>query len=139
MAVRTLPSMRARRAGSIINVSSVAALNYFPGLMAYGMAKAALDHRFGIGAGKNLRDLLRRAPLVARPAFLATQAVPVLALLAAFISRGPASLLPTELAQIAPGVSLTYDIREAIRDADVVMMLRVQLERQHEAAFASSE
>ncbi len=52
---------------------------------------------------------------------------------------GPASLLPAELAGIAPGVSLTYDIREAIRDADVVMMLRVQLERQHEAAFAASE
>jgi aspartate carbamoyltransferase catalytic subunit len=52
---------------------------------------------------------------------------------------GPAPLLPPELASVAPGVSLTYDIREAIRDADVVMMLRVQLERQHEAAFAASE
>jgi aspartate carbamoyltransferase catalytic subunit len=52
---------------------------------------------------------------------------------------GPASLLPAELAQLAPGVSLTYDIREAIRDADVVMMLRVQLERQHEAAFPAGE
>src|SRR6476659_1348764 len=39
-----LPSMRARKAGCIINVSSVAALNYFPGLMAYGMAKAAMEH-----------------------------------------------------------------------------------------------
>jgi NAD(P)-dependent dehydrogenase (short-subunit alcohol dehydrogenase family) len=39
-----LPSMRARKQGSIINVSSVAALNYFPGLMAYGMAKAAMEH-----------------------------------------------------------------------------------------------
>src|ERR1700742_832755 len=44
---------------------------------------------------------------------------------------GPASLLPVELQQIAPGVVLTTDIREAIRDADVIMMLRVQLERQH--------
>ena len=52
---------------------------------------------------------------------------------------GPASLLPAELAQIAPGVRLTYDIREAIRDADVIMMLRVQLERQHEAAFPGGE
>src|SRR5437899_1377334 len=52
---------------------------------------------------------------------------------------GPASLLPSELAQLAPGVRLTGDIREAIRDADVVMMLRVQLERQHEAAFPASE
>jgi aspartate carbamoyltransferase catalytic subunit len=52
---------------------------------------------------------------------------------------GPASLLPRELAQIAPGVTLTNDIRQAIRDADVIMMLRVQLERQHEAAFPASE
>jgi len=52
---------------------------------------------------------------------------------------GPASLLPPELAQLAPGVRLTNDIRTAIRDADVVMMLRVQLERQHEAAFPASE
>ena len=52
---------------------------------------------------------------------------------------GPASLLPGELAQLAPGVRLTTDIRDAIRDADVIMMLRVQLERQHEAAFPASE
>ena len=52
---------------------------------------------------------------------------------------GPASLLPRELSQIAPGVTLTNDIREAICDADVIMMLRVQLERQHEAAFPAAE
>ncbi len=52
---------------------------------------------------------------------------------------GPASLLPRELEQLAPGVRLTTDIREAIRDADVIMMLRVQLERQHEAAFSALE
>ncbi len=52
---------------------------------------------------------------------------------------GPASLVPPELAQIAPGVTRTHDIREAIRDADVIMMLRVQLERQHESAFSASE
>ena len=52
---------------------------------------------------------------------------------------GPASLLPSALGQLAPGVVLTHDIREAIRDADVIMMLRVQLERQHEAAFSASE
>ena len=52
---------------------------------------------------------------------------------------GPASLLPPELQQIAPGVTLTTDMDEAIRDADVIMMLRVQLERQHEAAFPASE
>jgi aspartate carbamoyltransferase catalytic subunit len=52
---------------------------------------------------------------------------------------GPASLLPHELAAMAPGVTLTNDIGEAIRDADVIMMLRVQLERQHESAFPASE
>lgn len=52
---------------------------------------------------------------------------------------GPASLVPAELARIAPGVTISYDIREAIRDADVIMMLRVQLERQHEAAFPAGE
>jgi aspartate carbamoyltransferase catalytic subunit len=52
---------------------------------------------------------------------------------------GPAPLLPRELERLAPGVSLTYDIREAIRDADVIMMLRVQLERQHEAPFPAGE
>src|SRR5580698_372247 len=52
---------------------------------------------------------------------------------------GPASLLPKELAQLAPGVQLTTDIREALRNADVIMMLRVQLERQHEASFPASE
>ena len=52
---------------------------------------------------------------------------------------GPAPLLPAELAKIAPGVSLTHDIRQAIRGADVIMMLRVQLERQHESAFPAGE
>jgi aspartate carbamoyltransferase catalytic subunit len=52
---------------------------------------------------------------------------------------GPAPLVPQELAKIAPGVRLSHDIREAIKDADVIMMLRVQLERQHEAAFPAGE
>jgi aspartate carbamoyltransferase catalytic subunit len=52
---------------------------------------------------------------------------------------GPASLLPPELAQLAPGISLTHKMQDAIRDADVIMMLRVQLERQHEAAFSANE
>jgi aspartate carbamoyltransferase catalytic subunit len=52
---------------------------------------------------------------------------------------GPASLLPPELKQLATGVTLTTDMDEAIRNADVIMMLRVQLERQHEAAFPASE
>ena len=52
---------------------------------------------------------------------------------------GPASLLPVELKALAPGVTLTNNMTEAIGDADVIMMLRVQLERQHEATFPASE
>jgi hypothetical protein len=52
---------------------------------------------------------------------------------------GPASLLPHELKQIAPGITLTTDMDEAISDADVIMMLRVQLERQYESAFPAGE
>jgi len=52
---------------------------------------------------------------------------------------GPAPLLPRELAEIAPGVTLTNDINQAIAAAGVIMMLRVQLERQHEAAFPALE
>ena len=52
---------------------------------------------------------------------------------------GPASLLPVELKQIAPGITLTTNMNEAICEADVIMMLRVQLERQHEASFPASE
>jgi aspartate carbamoyltransferase catalytic subunit len=52
---------------------------------------------------------------------------------------GPPTLLPPELEALAPGVSLSWDMREAIAGADVVMMLRVQLERQHETAFPAGE
>ena len=52
---------------------------------------------------------------------------------------GPPTLLPEEMAALAPGVELTYRMREAIVDADVIMMLRVQLERQYETTFPSSE
>ena len=52
---------------------------------------------------------------------------------------GPASLLPREMAHIAPGLELTNNMEEAIRDVDVIMMLRVQLERQHEPPLRASE
>jgi aspartate carbamoyltransferase catalytic subunit len=52
---------------------------------------------------------------------------------------GPPSLVPRELEHLAPGVSITYDLPTAIQKADVIMMLRVQLERQHEAPMAASE
>lgn len=45
IAIRAVtPAMRAQGGGAIVNISSVAGLNYIPGLMAYGMAKAALEH-----------------------------------------------------------------------------------------------
>src|ERR1700744_4215385 len=52
---------------------------------------------------------------------------------------GPPSLLPSQLEHLAPGVRLAYDLPEAIRQADVIMMLRVQLERQHEAPMSAGE
>ena len=52
---------------------------------------------------------------------------------------GPAPLLPRELALIASGVTLEHDIKKAIKDADVIMMLRVQLERQHETSMPALE
>ncbi len=52
---------------------------------------------------------------------------------------GPATLLPREMSRIAPGVELTTDMEEAIRDVDVIMMLRVQLERQDDATFPANE
>lgn len=52
---------------------------------------------------------------------------------------GPASLVPKEMGQIAPGVELSGHMEAAIRGADVIMMLRVQLERQQSAAFPASE
>jgi NAD(P)-dependent dehydrogenase (short-subunit alcohol dehydrogenase family) len=49
-----LPGMRERGEGAIVNVSSAAALNYYPGLMAYGMAKVALEH-FTVDAAEQVR------------------------------------------------------------------------------------
>ena len=48
---------------------------------------------------------------------------------------GPSTLVPKTLERT--GATVTYDIREAVRDADVVMMLRIQLERQKTAYFPS--
>src|SRR6202158_4926010 len=58
---------------------------------------------------------------------------------AGLVLWGPASVLPRELEQLAPGVRLAYEMTEAIRDVDVIMMLRVQLERQHEAPMSAGE
>lgn len=48
---------------------------------------------------------------------------------------GPSTLVPGDMGKT--GARVTYDIREAVRDADVVMMLRIQLERQTSAFFPS--
>jgi aspartate carbamoyltransferase catalytic subunit len=58
---------------------------------------------------------------------------------ASIVLCGPASLLPRELELLAPGVSLAHRMEDALRDADVIMMLRVQLERQNEAPMAAGE
>jgi aspartate carbamoyltransferase catalytic subunit len=42
---------------------------------------------------------------------------------------GPVELLPETAATLAPGVKITRHIEEAVRKADVVMMLRMQKER----------
>jgi aspartate carbamoyltransferase catalytic subunit len=52
---------------------------------------------------------------------------------------GPAMWVPREFEAIAPNVRCTACIEEALRDADVVMVLRVQTERLHEPALAPEE
>jgi aspartate carbamoyltransferase catalytic subunit len=52
---------------------------------------------------------------------------------------GPAPLVPQGLKAMAPGVSITYNMREALANTDIVMMLRVQLERQNETNFPAGE
>lgn len=50
---------------------------------------------------------------------------------------GPPTLIPVDFEQF--GVTVTHDLREAVQDADVVMMLRVQRERQKEVFFPSTK
>ncbi|MDP8990199.1 MAG: aspartate carbamoyltransferase catalytic subunit [Acidobacteriota bacterium] len=102
--------------------------------------QALLDARTILDRGKQLEGL--RVAIIGDIAHsrVARSNVFLLAKYGAHIVLcGPASLLPPELKQLAPGVTLTTDMDEAIRNADVIMMLRVQLERQHEAAFPAGE
>lgn len=48
---------------------------------------------------------------------------------------GPRTLLPAGVEQL--GVNVTTDLKTAVKDADVVNLLRIQLERQNEAFFPS--
>jgi len=52
---------------------------------------------------------------------------------------GPATMLPAALAGLAPGIELTHSMEEAVSGADVIIMLRVQLERQHVVNFPKNE
>lgn len=58
---------------------------------------------------------------------------------AAVVLCGPATMVSANMTRIAPGAALTYDMNEAVAGADVIMMLRVQLERQNVEIFPKSE
>jgi len=51
------------------------------------------------------------------------------------ILAGPPTMIPKDVETL--GVSVTYDLEEAICDADVIMMLRIQKERQQHFLFPS--
>jgi aspartate carbamoyltransferase catalytic subunit len=46
---------------------------------------------------------------------------------------GPKTLMPAKIENM--GVSVTYDLKEALKGADAVNVLRIQMERQNEALF----
>ncbi len=48
---------------------------------------------------------------------------------------GPPTMIPVGMEQL--GVSIQYNLEEALQDVDVVMMLRIQLERQNQGLFSS--
>jgi len=54
---------------------------------------------------------------------------------AKLVLAGPATMLPRNIEQM--GVAVHTKLEDAIRDADVVMMLRIQLERQNQSIFPS--
>jgi aspartate carbamoyltransferase catalytic subunit len=51
------------------------------------------------------------------------------------VLAGPATMLPRDIEQM--GVAVYTNLEDAIRDADVIMMLRIQLERQKQSIFPS--
>lgn len=52
------------------------------------------------------------------------------------VLAGPPTLLPAPGCEL-PGVEYTYNVEEAVKGADVVMALRIQLERQKKGLFPS--
>lgn len=54
---------------------------------------------------------------------------------ASVVVCGPKTLIPMEIGRM--GCDVTYDLREAVHEADVVYALRIQLERQKKCLFPS--
>jgi aspartate carbamoyltransferase catalytic subunit len=54
---------------------------------------------------------------------------------ATVVAAGPRTMMPVEIEKM--GVETAYTLDDAIRGADVIMMLRIQLERQGKLAFPS--
>lgn len=50
---------------------------------------------------------------------------------------GPSTLVPRSFTALAPGVHVTHNLREALAEADAVMLLRIQHERQSSTHFPS--
>jgi len=50
---------------------------------------------------------------------------------------GPPTLVPRQLESLDPNIRVTWDLEEALRDADVVNILRIQHERQRVTMFPS--
>ncbi len=48
---------------------------------------------------------------------------------------GPPSMIPVEIEKL--GVQVVYDPKEAVKDKDVIILLRIQLERQNKTLFPS--
>src|SRR5271168_510119 len=102
--------------------------------------QALLDARTILDRGKSLEGL--RVAIIGDIAHsrVARSNIHLLSRFGAnIILCGPPSLLPRELEHLAPGVRLAFHMTEAIRNVDVIMMLRVQLERAHEAPMAAGE
>lgn len=55
---------------------------------------------------------------------------------ASVVVAGPRTMMPVQIEKL--GVEVAYDPETALADADVVMMLRIQLERQQRALFPST-
>lgn len=63
----------------------------------------------------------------------------LLSKMGAFITlAGPRTLVSKNMEKLAENVEVTYDVKEAIKDCDVLMGLRVQFERQNEPVIPNT-